>query len=249
MYFIWLLDDDNLPSETALDILVKKWHALNPGSNQKLFSLLSYRTDRETYKKAVIYQKPELMLGPKNSFLGFHFSYKLLNKKRITKQDLRKPDAKWGPVSVAPYGGMFFSRTLLDEIGLPDEKLFLYADDMDFSYRIIKKGGHIFLILESVINDLETSFHIKQNNIIGKSRLNTRYFNTDNKDAIYYSVRNNIIFEQNFVKNRVIYNVNKYLYLGLLIVLFTLRINQFWKFPLILKAIRHSKVKGKEYEN
>ncbi len=247
--FIWMLDDDNLPSESALDHLVTNWNSINPENREKIFSLLSYRTDREIYKQAVKYQNPKLMLGPQNSFLGFHFSYKILKRKRQGKLHPDAENLKWGPVSVAPYGGMFYHRTLIGEIGLPNENFFLYADDLDFSYRISKKGGHIYLMLDSVIDDLETSFHLKQSNSKRKGLWDTRFFNTDNEDAIFFSVRNNIVFEQNFVQNKFIYTVNKYLYLALLFVLFALKRKQFWKFPIILSAVRHASKMIKEDEN
>ena len=56
-----------------------------------------------------------------------------------------------------PYGGLFFHRSIIDIIGLPDTNYFLYGDDFDFSYRITKKGGKIFLVTQSVIEDLEKS--------------------------------------------------------------------------------------------
>jgi GT2 family glycosyltransferase len=233
--FIWLLDDDNQPLKGALNKLVKRWSLINP-NNTKLLSLLSYRSDREIYKYAIQSNNPYLMLGPENSFLGFSLSHKLT-------RSLKKSPLKYnsviteGKVAVAPYGGLFFNRKLVDDIGLPDKDFFLYADDHDFSYRITQNKGEILLILESELVDLETSFHLKKSN----SLLNTRYFGTDSKDAIYYSVRNNIYFEKIFITNRTLYVFNKYVYLTILFFIMLLNPKNFWKFSFILKGIRDSK--------
>jgi len=231
--FIWLLDDDNLPEKDSLNCLIKFWAKSNP-RERELCCLLSYRPDRKLYKDAVLKQDPYLMLGPENSFLGFSLMETL--KKRFSKHEapLNPSIRKFGQVAVAPYGGMYFQKSLLDRIGLPDENKFLYADDHEFSYRITKSGGKILLILNSRIEDLEKSFHLKK----GNKLLNTRYFKTESKTAIYYSVRNNVIFEQNFVTSSMVYFINKHLYLCLLLLLMMINVRHLWKFPVILNAVR-----------
>ena len=114
---------------------------------------------------------------------------------------------------------------------------FLYADDHDFSYRITKKGGEIILVLDSVLLDLETSFHLSKQ----KQLLKTRFFSTSSKDVIFYSVRNNILFESNFVNKPIIYNFNKYIYIALLFLIMISKPRHLWKYSLVLKAIKASK--------
>src|SRR5690606_28210573 len=103
----------------------------------------------------------------------------------------------------------------------------------DFSYRITKQEGDIILITNSKINDLETSFHLKKDN--NKSN---RYFKTDSKFRIYYSVRNGIRFEsENFVYNIFVYKLNMAFYLILLFLLFCTKPKEFKKFKIIISAI------------
>lgn len=231
--FIWLLDDDNLPEKDSLNRLMEFWPGLSL-RERDLCCLLSYRPDRKLYRDAVVKRDPYLMLGPENSFLGFSL-------KEMLKRQFRKREApgdtdvpEYGQVAVAPYGGMFFPKSLLEQIGLPDESKFLYADDHEFSYRITKKGGKILLLLTSKIEDLEKSFHLKQSNNL----FNIRYIRTDSKIAIYYSVRNNAVFEKNFVTSPLTYFFNKYLYLFMLSLLMLINIRHLWKLPLIVKAVR-----------
>lgn len=228
--YIWLLDDDNLPNSKAIKTLLNGWSKFNTDDN-KLFSLLSYRPDRDIYKQAIQTSNPYLMLGVEDSFLGFDIFSKFLKKKTTFNANIKS-----GEVAVAPYGGMFFKKELIDVIGLPDEKFYLYADDHEFSYRITKNSGKIILLLDSEIQDLEKSFHLKS-----KKFYKTRFSNTNSKSAIYYSVRNNVFFEKNFVKNKLKYKINKSLYLVLLFFLMTLNFSDIKKFPIIIKAIKDSK--------
>lgn len=233
--YIWLLDDDTQPKPGALKALVKHWNLTNP-NNSKLLALLSSRSDRKIYKEAIQSQSPYAILGPKNSFLGFDLYQKV--KSLIVKSRAEyNTDITFGQVAVAPYGGLFFHRNVIEAIGLPDTDFFLYADDHEFSYRITQQHGEIILVLKSELVDLETSFHLRPS----KNILSTRYFATNSKEAIYYSVRNNVYFERQFIDNRVRYSLNKFVYLSMLFAVMLLHPNQFWKFKVILKAIGHSK--------
>ena len=193
--FLWLMDDDNLPKPNAIENLIKFHKSCN--FNNEKDALLSYRPDRPNFLEAVRTNNGSIMLKGKNSALGFslfgnnhHFS------------DYHKKGLK-----VAPYGGFFFNKNLIDKIGYPDEKYFLYGDDYDFTIRVSKNGGKIILVEDSVINDLETSFHIKNDK--KNTVLKTRYHNTNNLDRIFYSVRNGIKFELKYmVDNKLFYYLN-----------------------------------------
>jgi GT2 family glycosyltransferase len=229
--FIWLLDDDNYPKKDALNFLTEAWIDLAKEFENKKLALLSYRNDRKIYSDAINLGKPNLMLGSQNSFLGFDFFIRL--KKTLFKTTTKVLTKDQGVVAVAPYGGLFFHKDLVTEIGLPDKSYFLYGDDYEYTFRITKNNGKIVLIMKSEIKDLEKSFHlIKKGGI-----LNTRYFNTESKDRIFYSVRNGIIFEQNFVSNLLIYILNSFIYLTLVFVLMLLKPKQMWKFKYIIKGI------------
>jgi GT2 family glycosyltransferase len=211
--FIWLLDDDNKPKEGALKALIEFWFGLEEEDKEHRIALMSYRADREIYKEVILKNKPNLIMGRKNSFLGFHMC-ETLNElfRRIKIRYFRKIDEidlfkkKYGRVSAVPFGGMFFHKTLLNNIGYPNQDLFLYADDWDFSYRITNKGGKIILLLNSVIEDLEKSWHRKN-----KESLFKIYLLEDLEDfRLYYYVRNRVYFERKYlVENPVVYFFNK----------------------------------------
>lgn len=218
--FIWLLDDDNRPKEEALKALIDFWLNLEEEDKEHRIALLSYRDDREIYKEVIFKNNPDLVMGKKNSFLGFHvFELPKEFSRRIKSRYFRKTNEaalfkkKYGPVSTSPFGGMFFHKTLLDEIGYPNQDFYLYTDDWDFSYRITKKGGRIILLLDSVIEDLEKSWHLRN-----KKNLFKIHLLEDLDDyRLYYYVRNRVYFDKRYlVTNPLIYFFNKFTLLSML---------------------------------
>ncbi len=232
--FIWLLDDDNQPQKDSLKVLYEVWDNLEDENKEEKVSLLSYREDRGPYKEAVMTNNPNLVLGRKNSFLGFHIAdlpKKVLRRFkrkfgiRTFKED---KNIKFGKVSVAPYGGMFFHKNLIDSIGYPNEKFYLYADDYEWSYRITKNGGGIYLILDSLVNDIDTSWNISRNNETSVSIIAT-----GSDFRVFYSIRNRVFFEtKNLVESNLIYKLNIYFYH------FLIFIANSKKYSLIKNAIR-----------
>lgn len=127
--FIWLLDDDNEPQKDSLKVLKEFWKNLEDKTKKEKISLLSYRKDRVAYKESIMTENPDLVLGRKNSFLGFHI-LDLFNK--IIKVFKRKigietykenENVRSGKVSVAPYGGMFFRSKIIKENIYPNNIL------------------------------------------------------------------------------------------------------------------------------
>ncbi len=196
--FIWLLDDDNQPDGRALCELLKFWYTIDEfQEKEKRVVLSSFRISRLAYKKAVLQKKPYLILGRKNSFLGFHFidiPRKIFA--RMVPLSLREQclpqNITSGVIPVAPYGGLFFHKSLLENIGFPDEKYFLYSDDHEWTYRITKKGGKIFIVFGSLIKDLDVSWHVKEQN----STTFLSILHEKSQMRIYYAVRNRILFEK-----------------------------------------------------
>ena len=208
--FIWLLDDDNKPQKGSLKALKDFWNNLDQEDKNEKVVLLSYRRDRTIYKEAIVKNKPDLVLGRKNSFLGFHIIdlpkkvLKVIKRKFGLKTFIENTNVKSGKVSVAPYGGMFFHKNIIDTIGYPKEELYLYADDHEWSYRITKSGGDICLVLDSLVDDIDTSWNVSQ-----KKEKSFNIIANGSRFRMHYSTRNRVFFEsKNLVSNRIIYKLN-----------------------------------------
>jgi len=207
--FIWILDDDNLPCDNALKELKKYWKDCCFDNKEHRLMLSSYRETKIIYKQAVEQNNSQLIIGRNNIFRSFHlFSLheSIRNKFSYKRNVERKTNVQCGEIAAAPYGGSFFNKKVLEEIGFPDEKYYLYSDDYDFSYRITKNGGKIILVLGSRIKDIEPSW-----NISGFAVYNI--VKQKNQVTLYYSIRNRIHFEKSeLVNNKIMYTINMVVY-------------------------------------
>jgi len=233
--FIWLLDDDNKTERDALNILTNTWNKIKETHKEGKIALLSLREDREQYVRAAQGESVEKWFGRENSFLGFHFldlPSKILKKIKVEKKYNRKEYLGKVSVPYAPYGGLFFHKKLLQEIGWPKEEFFLYGDDHEFTHRVSQRGGKIFLVPNSKIIDIDTSWHLKDK----RGQLEA-FLNGDNL-RVYYAIRNRVFFEKNnLVTNRFAHNINKLIYLVLFWCLSKLKGKE-EKYVLISRAVK-----------
>jgi GT2 family glycosyltransferase len=216
--FIWLLDDDNRPADNAITILKIFWKGIKRRDKEKSVCLVSYRENLSRYGEAVRRGKPDLDLGIPNVFRTFHVKEApLLLVRKLLREKERAGDSpvREGLIAVAPYGGMFFHKALIDEIGYPDRRMCLYYDDHEFSYRITKNGGEIYLLLDSVIEDIDRSWHL-----VSRRPAFFRLAYDGNIPRLYYSVRNRVYFEmRELVTNRFVYTLNMLVYSSVVILL------------------------------
>ncbi len=214
--FIWILDDDNLPCRNALEELKSFWDKCKYHDKEKRLILLSYRENKKIYKYAVEKNNPQVIIGRHNIFRSFHLFAlgETIQKKMFPINDKNGiNNIKYGEVTAAPYGGSFFNKKVLELIGYPDENYYIYGDDYDFSYRIIKQNGKIILVLDSVIKDIEQSWNIQGVAVynIVKQR---------NQVALYYSIRNRIYLEKKeLVTNYFMYSINMIIYSSVVLFL------------------------------
>lgn len=211
--FIWLLDDDNMPCPGALETLQKFWEEHDLEEKENRLALLSFRESRkESY---LISKDTEAAFGMKNSFYGFHVSQipayikKIIFRKNVVDHD-KIPDKCI--IGVAPYGGLFLNKKLLDSIGYPEEELYLYSDDHEWTYRITVNRGEIILLTDSHIKDLEESWILTREN---ETVLST--FSPLNTFRIYYGIRNRVYFENKYlITRKYVYKVNRLIFLLLI---------------------------------
>lgn len=233
--YIWLLDDDNKPDVGSLKVLKEYWKKCTIKNKKHNVCLLSFRKNRKLYKQAVILKEPDLVLGDINSFEGFHYKSIIKKSIRRLKKDIINninSSPSNGIVSVAYYGGMFINKGILDIIGYPDEKYFLYADDNDWSYRITKNGGEIYLLLNSQITDIDPSWHTP-----GDTHSIFSSISTGDPSRVYNAIKNRVYFERKYlVRNNFIYAINILMFL---IILFPFTIKNIVKYFTFIKGIRH----------
>lgn len=216
---IWLLDDDNLPETNSLEILQSKFELLKSEKENNNFALMAYRVDRKYISNVVRGEPVKWNFPQSDAFLGFHLfklHYLISKKLKLFKRTSLKNNIN---IPCAPYGGFFFHKDLIQMIGLPDERFFVYADDFDFTYRIQELGGVIYLIEDCKVHDLEQTWQIsKQKRMFSPNILNVE------SNKVYLSTRNFIYFQnQHLVHNRFIFNLNRIIYSNYLYLLAILK--------------------------
>jgi GT2 family glycosyltransferase len=179
--FIWLLDDDNVPAEDAFNHLQAAYATLSPQYSQ--VTLCALRDDRANLK-AWAQGVPTAITRP-SSVLGFHL-LDIPTKLLIRFQ--KTTPCKLCPLPFAPYGGMLLPRNVIETIGTPDPRFYLYSDDYEYTYRITQQGGQIFLVPASRIIDVDTSWHVRKK----KTRALQQLFITPSDERIFYATRNAI---------------------------------------------------------
>ena len=208
--FVWLLDDDNQPATDALQKLTEIWPSTTGDDDQK--ALFSLRPDRKQHLMIARGANANRFFAAENSFMGFNLLRIPVNQFGKLRDRLVKPKGfnNKALMPYAPYGGMFFHRKLIDLIGYPEEKFFVYADDSEYTYRITENGGRIWLVPASQIKDVDTSYGIAYARHFWRSvYLDLWSFRT------YYQVRNSVYFYDRVnVSNRMVYCLNKWLFLS-----------------------------------
>ena len=158
--FIWLLDDDNEPVEGCLARLMEAYADEAHTTPRDRLAVLAFRPDHQADVAAGV---PVRYVNARpDSFCGFHvldIPYKLWRRTPWGRPHGKVPSRV--RLDVAPYSGLLMPRELLRNIGVPDQRLVLYADDTEYSWRITARGGRIVLVAAAQLTDLEQSWGLK----------------------------------------------------------------------------------------
>jgi GT2 family glycosyltransferase len=253
--YIWLLDDDNQPAPDALAALSRHYATLSQTVARNELAVISLREQMRDLSRVATGEPVAAVFPPRSSFSGFHLFHLKTQLRKLVRQVRPLINQRARNVSVSrvyrervlipfcPYGGLFFHRDVLDKIGYPDERLFLYSDDNEFTWRFTRKGGRLFLIPSSIVQDLDNAWRIEQDE---GDRLFSTSLRSPDDFRIYYRVRNQVHFEhQEWIDNRAVYALNKWFYLTLL--WFGSRmLKKRERFALILRAVRDGEQRSLE---
>lgn len=121
--WIWIMDDDVVPRENCLKELFEL------RSEKKVFAPLRYTPENIPFENDTI--KFNLI----NPFASF---WTRIISKDDLKQDIVLADG-------ITFEGPFFHRSLIEKIGLPEKKFFIFADDTEFFIRAKKAGYDMYV--------------------------------------------------------------------------------------------------------
>lgn len=232
--YVWLLDDDNRPTSEAFEALSQCYIDLMSLYSRSRLAAVSLR---EAFKPLAEGQPVKYAFPRKSSFQGFHVLDMPRKFRKIFFGSVRNSiseASRFIEIPYSYYGGLFFHSSVLENIGMPDERFFVYGDDLEFSHRITRANGKIFLVPSSVINDFDHSW----NTTTYGSNPFSRKLNSSSDFHVYYGSRNGTYFHSFFWKDSsFLYKTNKYMFLTILFV-FSLALGRVRQFSNILLAVK-----------
>lgn len=228
--FIMLYDDDVITSPGSLHKLLVSFNKLVKISLSDKLAIMAYRESQ--HGKLLIFNPP--MLFADHHFLGLNI-YNFFQRHFSTrgKQILSStPEIAFQNRGVA-YAGLLFHKSLVSLIGLPNPEFVVYYDDVEFTYRLLKNGGEIWLNTESFCVDICENYSMRTVELpfLG-------YLLADSDAKVFYLIRNRIFFDRHILNIRslaVLSNMLLFLFIILIVGVFTFRIK---RLKIILGAVK-----------
>jgi GT2 family glycosyltransferase len=232
---VWLLDDDTVPEATALDELLA-WGARLGRSLPPDTALVSYRPARLVQRLLVRGVSAATVFPSPSAVMGFNVAdifQKVIHRLTVSR---RQGHPVHDPIEIpyGPYGGLLIPRELVALVGYPNEQLFVYEDDTDYTWRLGAAASGLFLVPTSVLIDLEPSWPDRAR---GRSMFG-RALTSESPGRVFYQVRNRVFFEvQHRVGSTWLHRTNRSLYLALMWVS-AVRLRRTSRYRLIASAVR-----------
>jgi len=192
--WLLLMDDDNALAPGGLARLCQAYQQLLPRHGTSQLAVTAYRDRHVDQAKGI----PSLGMygGSGSAFIGFHVGdlpVKLLRRTPLGRAiERRLPIPPLRQIFSAAYSGMLFHRDVLTRHGLPDARFLLYSDDIEFSSRLSRAGGAIYLVTDARIQEIEASWqHEKEH-----ANAFASYLDGGSDFRIYYYFRNTAFYER-----------------------------------------------------
>jgi GT2 family glycosyltransferase len=236
--FILLLDDDNSVEIDTIAKLMKAFQEKIPQTGRDRLCVVGCRLRNSL--NSLMRKIPPSELQMRSIFLDFDLSYTLSRiisrtycTKNARKLMLESHNSAFVQRATAPYGGMFFHRSLIDRYGYPNRRFALYQDDLEFTRRVTSKGGEIWFVKDAYIVDIEPSWCVTKER---KTPFEV-WLNLGSDMRVYYTARNKAYIETHTRKPAWMRILNKCIYLCVLWTLAVLSGKQ-KRFDLILRAVK-----------
>ncbi|PCJ22086.1 MAG: hypothetical protein COB04_01105 [Gammaproteobacteria bacterium] len=229
---ILLLDDDNCPAPGVVMALNEKLSDAEHKLQSRLVAIASLRKSRQYLNLLARGWKKEQVMPPRSSIYGFDFIQKINKFFKKSDPPFLESGSHCVELPYAPYGGLFLSLSLLNAIGLPRTDFYLYGDDTEYTSRIARVGGQIFLAPECEVRDLEPSWNEGEGAVFEMLLAEVEH------ERVYYGVRNRVYFDSHFYRaGQFRYRLNRAMFVVLLF-LFSVKGLRFRRFLYIISALR-----------
>ncbi len=226
--WVWLMDDDALASPDALEKLSKYFYL----KKENVYGLASLIVDKNNKPL------PNRGILDLNNFWPIPF--KPLKKEHYQGN-------KFVEIDFAAFIGLLLSREIIEKAGLPNRKMFLYGDDVEWMIRL-KKYGKIFLIPDSKVMHNDPNPEPEFKKVLWKKY---RLIPLDNFYRYYFAYRNLIYIGRLYCTNRFKF------FVGLLTQIIKLFIgiilfddHKIRRMEILIKGVCHGfKINLKDFQN
>lgn len=202
--FISILDDDNLICENYFDKIKSFWVENKLDEHKEKVLLSGFRINKNTYTRAVIYNQNWVGVADENNYWGFHIKniFKIGFNRIKPKVNFKAENYEPVKINNSAWGGMFFHKNLIHKIGLPNTDYHIFLDDYEYSVRLAKAGGNIFLLPQCIITDIDEPTSEKYSRF-------TNLVKFENPSRVYFAARNHFVFERKYrCINPIIFYIN-----------------------------------------
>lgn len=181
--YILLLDDDVLPRKGSLSQLLSTYHEVNENSPVELLALMAFR--RSQFGEKTIPARP-FFLG-KHHFFGLNvFNFYQRHFLNCKKKSITNPTPEViNRLGGAAYAGLFITKDIIKRIGYPNKDFVVYLDDVEYTSRILKNDGEIWLDINAEFDDICENYSM---GVVSLPFLG--YLLSDSEVKVYYLVRN-----------------------------------------------------------
>ena len=235
--FMWLLDDDNVPQHNALNILLSHMN----GIESERTILCSVKYTKNIHGNRVFNFPP--YYPSRSSFCEFNiFDFPRKIFRKLMGNNYCTASSSFG-VPYCTYSGLLLTKKAVDECGLPNRSMYLYCDDVEYTFRLTNRGWKINLIKESALEDIGEYWGGGRSIVA----LFTRFLSDDFPVRARYTARNQAYFDAALWKsNPMIYLINRWSFISFLLF-FAIRMNKIDKFRdfILLISLGENKELGK----
>lgn len=181
--FVFLLDDDSVPEDDSIE---KFMEALKYFPDGKV--VLSGNRVNVPGNQEFFYRPSLKNIAPRGTFFEVFNSDKIAHFFRLLRGLYKKGVGRGPFIPIAPteafvYGAAFIPIEAVRKAPLPDASLFLYGDDVEYSWGIKKLGYSSYICASPKIYDVDLTFG-EGSHIFGLFEPQTLSF------KVYYRIRN-----------------------------------------------------------
>jgi GT2 family glycosyltransferase len=186
--YVFVLDDDSVPEEGAIDYFLM---------NLKLFPdnkvVLAGNRVNVPGNPEIFYRPPLKTVEPRGTLFEVFSIRKIMNALRLLTGRYKKADSPFLPIvpmEAFVTGASFIPIEAVREAPLPDPSLFIYGEDLEYSWNVLRRGYRCYACSRPKIFDIDLTFSEQGDHIFGLFDSETPAY------KVFFRIRNGVIISR-----------------------------------------------------